>query len=977
MNGKDLQGELDKKQEKLTIDTQLNAMSTNPVTNSAITTAINKKLDASNYVVDTSLDSTSNNPISNSVATQINAKVDNKPDKWDVGHSIEAILDDDNGLTLYLNNNLGEGISRQYIPLTKNGLATENFVNSSISTATATFRGTYNSVDELPTTGIDLNDYAFVKATDELGNTMFNRYKYTDKWEFEYTLNNSSFTQAQWDAINSGATQTLINKIQDKADRSDLNNYLPLSAGESKKLTGNLYTEKSIILNNTQSLKGKNSSGVSKRLIEVGSTDSVWINYENLGKTIVGGSAIHPFSDHHHVTDLGIETAAFNNIRGKTIYQNGKQVANTEDIPTELSKLTQSASYRTVTDTEKNTWNNKSDFSGDYNDLENKPTIPDVSSFITKNVNNLTNYTLSTGVGSKLDLSIDSSTYVMTLKLTNASGTVLDTKTVDLPLETMVVNASYDSTNKQITLTLQNGTTTSFSVADLISGLATQSALDTTNANVTKLSNNTTIIKNGNGGFGAGTGAYATFGGGAVGYGSQATGSASSANASGKEIQGGGAVGYGARGLEGAGAVGCEAHASQGGFAGGHNAQTQGGIQLGTGTNNTTKTLQVYDDNIYDADSHTGKFKNISLDGKDLQTTLNTLSQGAGEANVQSDWNVTDSSSDAYIKNKPTIPDVSGLAKTSDLNNYLPLSAGSSKPLTGILYANNGVRIASENYLRFAGEARFIVPSQVIRFGSSSDTNSDLLVMTSTYLRPSGNNTTLGNSSNQWKIIYGTTIYQNGKQVANAEDVVDKSTDQTIGGNKTFSNNIVAPIFKGDKTAAGIKISDGNEINFSSTTDTIFFGYSNRTGSTGVVSNYKFGSHGGSQETSMNGKIYCNEVYVDAGKNAVARKTALQTLYSGSATSGTITLSQNLASSSNDLIVFFWINDENIYQSLALPESTLYSINSSTYNLALRSTTATVNKTMTLHRSGANTLAIDSNGSNYITLKNIYRVHFS
>lgn len=30
---------------------------------------------------------------------------------------------------------------------------------------------------------------------------------------------------------------------------------------------------------------------------------------------------------------------------------------------------------------------------------------------------------------------------------------------------------------------------------------------------------------------------------------------------------------------------------------------------------------------------------------------------GGGQANVQSDWNETDSSSDAYIKNKPTIPE--------------------------------------------------------------------------------------------------------------------------------------------------------------------------------------------------------------------------------------------------------------------------------------------------------------------------------
>ncbi len=38
-----------------------------------------------------------------------------------------------------------------------------------------------------------------------------------------------------------------------------------------------------------------------------------------------------------------------------------------------------------------------------------------------------------------------------------------------------------------------------------------------------------------------------------------------------------------------------------------------------------------------------------------LLTKLNGIQAGA-EVNVQADWNVTDSSSDAYIKNKPTIP---------------------------------------------------------------------------------------------------------------------------------------------------------------------------------------------------------------------------------------------------------------------------------------------------------------------------------
>lgn len=52
-------------------------------------------------------------------------------------------------------------------------------------------------------------------------------------------------------------------------------------------------------------------------------------------------------------------------------------------IPTQLSELSDDSTHRLVTDTEKSAWNNKSDFSGDYNDLDNKPTIPSISGLAT------------------------------------------------------------------------------------------------------------------------------------------------------------------------------------------------------------------------------------------------------------------------------------------------------------------------------------------------------------------------------------------------------------------------------------------------------------------------------------------------------------------------------------------------------------------------------------------------------------------
>ena len=101
----------------------------------------------------------------------------------------------------------------------ENKLTTKDFVNSSISTNTANFLGTFNTLEEIEAlTDVTNNDYAFWKTIDTLGSVVFKRYKYiADKqeWKFEYDLNNSSFTAEQWEAINSGITAELVAKIGD------------------------------------------------------------------------------------------------------------------------------------------------------------------------------------------------------------------------------------------------------------------------------------------------------------------------------------------------------------------------------------------------------------------------------------------------------------------------------------------------------------------------------------------------------------------------------------------------------------------------------------------------------------------------------------------------------------------------------------------------------------------------------------------
>lgn len=95
-----------------------------------------------------------------------------------------------------------------------NQLADKEFVNSSITTNTALFKGTYMFLEDLQAQTADDNDYGFVVTSDDSGNILYNRYKWTaGGWVFEYSLNNSSYTSEQWSAINSGITESLVNKL--------------------------------------------------------------------------------------------------------------------------------------------------------------------------------------------------------------------------------------------------------------------------------------------------------------------------------------------------------------------------------------------------------------------------------------------------------------------------------------------------------------------------------------------------------------------------------------------------------------------------------------------------------------------------------------------------------------------------------------------------------------------------------------------
>lgn len=261
-----------------------------------------------------------------SVGANVNVQAD-----WEAS-SGDAFIKNKPDLTIYATRAAVQDIEA-LIPTqasTSNQLADKNFVNSSIATSTAEFKGTYSSLAELETVSANNNDYGYVVSTDSAGNTVYDRYKYNgENWIFEYSLNNSSFTAAEWAAIQSGITAVLVEKLSALPTNESLQNTLLAKVDKvsGKGLSTNDYTtaEKTKLSNIEANAQVNVLEGVKVDGTELPITDKK-VNIDLSGKVDVAGSETNSDAFVYRQTGGGLninaDNARISSIKGKTLVWN-------------------------------------------------------------------------------------------------------------------------------------------------------------------------------------------------------------------------------------------------------------------------------------------------------------------------------------------------------------------------------------------------------------------------------------------------------------------------------------------------------------------------------------------------------------------------------------------------------------------------------------------------------------------------------
>lgn len=273
---------------------------------------------------DTELDAKSGAPISNSAVAAViptTASATNKLATASDISSIETQIESTQGEISEAQSDIA-GI-KALIPnaaSASNGLADKNFVNSTVGTNTANYiystdiegeHVPFSSVEELEAYSgtVTNNDYAFVTGVDEVGNVFFDRYKASVidnavTWAKEYRLNNSSFTAEQWAAIQSGITAEKLAQLETTiapVDVVQLDNMHPITSNAvAMKVNGGLcntakdITVKSVSIDNFVLKDGviitvmfTNGNSESQPMLNVNNTGTKTIKVVKAGSKVV------------------------------------------------------------------------------------------------------------------------------------------------------------------------------------------------------------------------------------------------------------------------------------------------------------------------------------------------------------------------------------------------------------------------------------------------------------------------------------------------------------------------------------------------------------------------------------------------------------------------------------------------------------------------------------------------------------------
>lgn len=235
------------------------------------------------------------------------------------------------------------------------------------------------------------------------------------------------------------------------------------------------------------SLYSELSSGGSGGIKYTGQeTDSIVVNVDNNVYTISASLKPIKFDSVADFPLVGSEKLIYVDFSNKVLYGwdsiKGvyyKLVADVK-IPTKLSEFTNDAGF--ITNTDLTPINESiSEIQTKLDGIEDgaeKNTVDSVNGktgAVVLSASDVSALPNTTNYGASLDLTLNTTDYKVTVQLKDQSGNNLgEAKTIDLPLESVVVSGRYDDATKKVVLTLQNDTEISFSVADLVSGLQTQ-----------------------------------------------------------------------------------------------------------------------------------------------------------------------------------------------------------------------------------------------------------------------------------------------------------------------------------------------------------------------------------------------------------------------------------------------------------------------------------------------------------------------